>query len=192
MTLIIIIIINNLSSKSLWCTKSKLIFLCCAGAFFKTVIWLFALSKNPKRAPSSRLDVQCKARPHICLKSKVRLQISVSRSEACLSGGKCYCNTVLLKQKSVVFPIVPCIPRRAASLLLCAFVSRRCALLLSFKCTMQDPKPRCIQNESPGKRDGQPQELRIHTLLSPLSAPCAPYTHKSSSLSRRKTRNGFS
>lgn len=56
---------------------------------------------------------------NICLKSKVRLQIPVSRSEACLSGGKCYCNTVLLKQKSVVFPIVPCIPRRAASLLLC-------------------------------------------------------------------------
>lgn len=43
------------------------------------------------------------------------------------------------------------------------FVSRRCEFLLSFKCTMQDPKPRCIQNESPGKRDGQPQELQIHT-----------------------------
>ncbi len=73
-----------------------------------------------------------------------------------------------------------------------AFVSRRCEFLLSFKCTMQDPMPRCIQNESPGKGDGQPQELRIHSILSRLSAPCAPYTHKPSSQSRRKTRNGFS
>lgn len=33
-----------------------------------------------------------------------------------------------------------------------AFVSRRCAFLLSFKCTMQDPKPRCIQNETDSRK----------------------------------------
>ncbi len=83
-------------------------------------IWLFALSKNPERSPRRTVQSPSSYSHNICLKSKVRLQNPVSRSEACLSGGKCYCNTVLLKQKSAVFPIVPCIPRRAASLLLCS------------------------------------------------------------------------
>lgn len=104
---------------------------------------------------------------HICLKSKVRLENPVSRSEACLSGGKCYCNTVLLKQKSAVFPIVPCIPRRAASFLLCSVpgASLFPAAVSSYSHSNVPCKTRSLAvfKTSPGKRDGQPQELQIHT-----------------------------
>lgn len=98
---------NNLSSllkkllftKSLWCAQNPNK---CSFAVPVRSDYLRFQKRIPVKSPKRPMQS-----PSSCSqKSKVRLEIPASRCEACLCGGKCYCNTVLLTQKSVVFPIV--------------------------------------------------------------------------------------
>jgi len=132
--------------------------------------------KSPKRPMQS---------PSSCSqKSKVRLQIPASRCEACLSGGEMLLQHCPPKAEECGLPY--CGRASPAAQPACTLYTGPVAPLFpvavcSFSHSNVTCTTRSSQNESPEKRDRQPQQLRIHARLSPLSAPCAPYPHKSSS-----------